>query len=191
MNVWERRRILNLLRQRVAVAPHPRRPRCGLAETVSQLVSGGGVAAGAGGRSSSDCEIHIDGNLFFWVAGVAGAGLAFLTFQAITMAGRRRRRDTGEVGADTRLADLLWLGRTPTCTKCAALIASTLVLMPRITITLPAPCTAPSTKLQFCQLTIIVNQIGSAFSVIQFGFDSTSVTFHRKDRTIIIVLSGT
>ena len=163
MNVWERRRILNLLRQRVAVAPHPRRPRCGLAETVSQLVSGGGVAAGAGGRSSSDCEIHIDGNLFFWVAGVAGAGLAFLTFQAITMAGRRRRRDTGEVGADTRLADLLWLGRTPTCT---ALIVSTLVLMPHITITLPAPCTAPSTKLQFCQLTIIVNQIGSAFSVI-------------------------
>ena len=120
MNVWERRRILNLLRQRVAVAPHPRRPRCGLAETISQLVCGG-VAAGAGGRSSSDCEIHIDGNLFFWVAGVAGAGLAFLTFQAITMAGRRRRRDTGEVGADTRLADLLWLGRTPNCRKCVAL----------------------------------------------------------------------
>ena len=163
MNVWERRRILNLLRQRVAVTPHPRRPRCGLADTISQLVSGGRVAAGAGGRSSSDCEIHIDGNLFFWVAGVAGAGLAFLTFQAITMAGRRRRRDTGEVGADTRLADLLWLGRTPICLHHTIHQGSID---------------------NYCHSNRICVFCNSIWSL------SLLVTSHRKDRTIIIVLSG-
>ena len=105
MNFYERRRrILQLLRMRP-------RPRCSLSELVTRVT---GTASGPGmvtGRGSSECEIHIDGNMFFWIAGLAGAGLAFLTYQAITM-GRRRRRDTGHSPAwGGRIADMLWLGR--------------------------------------------------------------------------------
>ena len=110
MNFYERRRrILQLLRMRP-------RPRCSLSELVSMVtgtVSNPGMVTG---RGSSECEIHIDGNMFFWVAGVAGAGLAFLTYQAITM-GRRRRRDTGHWPAQgDQVADMLWLGRALTLT---------------------------------------------------------------------------
>ena len=96
------------------LAPHQlgwlsRRParRCSLSEMILSL-SSPGPAPGWSGRSS-DCEVHLDGNLFFWVAGVAGAGLAFLLNQAITMAGRRRRRR--EDLQESPLGDLLWLGR--------------------------------------------------------------------------------
>ena len=100
MNFYERRRILQVLSMRP-------RPRCSVSELISGSVTG---------RSSSECEIHIDGNMFFWVAGVAGAGLAFLTYQAITM-GRRRRRDTGHWPAQgDQVADILWLGRALTLT---------------------------------------------------------------------------
>ena len=84
------------------------RPRCSLSELVSMVtgtVSNPGMVTG---RGSSECEIHIDGNMFFWIAGLAGAGLAFLTYQAITM-GRRRRRDTGS--GHGWIADMIWLGR--------------------------------------------------------------------------------
>ena len=85
------------------------RPRCSLSELVSMVT--GAASDPVTGRGSSECEIHIDGNMFFWIAGLAGAGLAFLTFQAITM-GRRRRRDTGHSPAwGGRIADMLWLGR--------------------------------------------------------------------------------
>ena len=102
MNFYERRRrILQLLRMRP-------RPRCSMSELVSMVT---GTASNPGmvtGRGSSECEIHIDGNMFFWIAGLAGAGLAFLTYQAITM-GRRRRRDTDS--GHGWIADMLWLGR--------------------------------------------------------------------------------
>ena len=58
-----------------------------------------------------DCEIHIDGNMFFWIAGIAGAGLAFLTYQAITMAGRRKKREDQDQFSDfQKLSDMIWLG---------------------------------------------------------------------------------
>ena len=88
------------------------RPRCTLSDLVSMVTGSAPAHSDVTGRSSSECEIHIDGNMFFWIAGVAGAGLAFLTFQAITMAGRRRRRDAEyEPGGGERVADMLWLGR--------------------------------------------------------------------------------
>ena len=88
------------------------RPRCTISELVSMVTGSAPTHSDVTGRSSSECEIHIDGNMFFWIAGVAGAGLAFLTYQAITMS-RRRRRDTADhwPGGGERVADMIWLGR--------------------------------------------------------------------------------
>ena len=85
-----------------------RGPRsCSLSEIFLRL----GSSSPGQGRSSS-CEIHLDGNLFFWAAAAAGAGLAFLLNQAITMAGRRRRRRREEAPLESSLlGDLFWLGR--------------------------------------------------------------------------------
>ena len=102
MNFYERRRrIMQLLRMR------PLRPRCSLTDLVSMVTGTSDVT----GRSSSECEIHIDGNMFFWIAGVAGAGLAFLTYQAITMMRRRRKRRDTNLSPVQQFADMLWLGR--------------------------------------------------------------------------------
>ena len=104
MSFYERRRrIMQLLR----MLPRPR-PRCSLSDLVSMVTGSSDVT----GRSSSECEIHIDGNMFFWIAGVAGAGLAFLTYQAITMMRRRRKRRDADINSPVqRFADMLWLGR--------------------------------------------------------------------------------
>ena len=93
--------------QLLRMLPRPR-PRCSLSDLVSMVTGSSDVT----GRSSSECEIHIDGNMFFWIAGVAGAGLAFLTYQAITMMRRRRKRRDADINSPVqRFADMLWLGR--------------------------------------------------------------------------------
>ena len=108
MNVLDRRRrIFQLLKARI-------KPRCTVGDFLTHLISPSNNydyhTVGVG-RSRSECEIHIDGNMFFWIAGVAGAGLAFLTFQAITMAGRRRRREVDESEMfGNQIRDILWLG---------------------------------------------------------------------------------
>ena len=108
MNVLDRRRrIFQLLRARI-------KPKCTIGDIITKLISPSNnydYHSTGVGRSRNECEIHIDGNMFFWIAGVAGAGLAFLTFQAITMAGRRRRREVDEYELfGNQIRDILWLG---------------------------------------------------------------------------------
>ena len=43
---------------------------------------------------SGDCEVWIDGDLVFGAFAAAGAAFAFILYQEITMAGRRRRKRT-------------------------------------------------------------------------------------------------
>ena len=105
MNVYQRRRILKLLRARI-------KPSCSFSEIINRMISPSSSRNSyVSGRSMDDCEIHIDGNMFFWIAGVAGAGLAFLTYQAITMAGRRKKREDQDQFSDfQKLSDMIWLG---------------------------------------------------------------------------------
>ena len=49
---------------------------------------------------SSDCEVWIDGDLVFGAFAAAGAAFAFILYQEITMAGRRRRKRSNNVGKD-------------------------------------------------------------------------------------------
>ena len=95
--------------------------RCSLSEILLKLGSGPHRPTEWAGRSS-DCEIHLDGNMFFWVAAVAGAGLAFLLNQAITMAGRRRRRRAAPPES-APVGDLLWLGRDCFISQAGTLLA--------------------------------------------------------------------
>ena len=85
------------------------RRKCSLSEIFLKLGSPSPSKTAWTGRSG-DCEIHLDGNLFFWAPAAAGAGLAFLLNQAITMAGRRGRR-RGAPLESFHVGDLLWLGR--------------------------------------------------------------------------------
>ena len=105
MNVLDRRRrIFQFLRARI-------KPKCTVGDLITKLISPSNNYNIGVGRSRNECEIHIDGNMFFWIAGVAGAGLAFLTFQAITMQGRRRRREVDESELfGNQIRDILWLG---------------------------------------------------------------------------------
>lgn len=48
----------------------------------------------------SDCEVWIDGDLVFGAFAAAGAAFAFILYQEITMAGRRRRKRSNNVGKD-------------------------------------------------------------------------------------------
>ena len=45
-----------------------------------------------------ECEIHVDGDLLFCAFGALGAGLAYLTYTAITAKGKRRRKREANVG---------------------------------------------------------------------------------------------
>ena len=56
---------------------------------------------------SSDCEVWIDGDLVFGAFAAAGAAFAFILYQEITMAGRRRRR---RKRSSKNLKDLLFIG---------------------------------------------------------------------------------
>ena len=48
----------------------------------------------------SDCEVWIDGDLVFGAFAAAGAAFAFILYQEITMAGRRRRKRSNNVVKD-------------------------------------------------------------------------------------------
>ena len=72
MYAAKRRKMLQFLLSRA-------RPRCSLSDIIDRLVSPG---YSDHGRGMDECEIHIDGNMFFWVAGAVGAGLAWITYQA-------------------------------------------------------------------------------------------------------------
>ena len=48
----------------------------------------------------SDCEVWIDGDLVFGAFAAAGAAFAFILYQEITMAGRRKRKRSNNVGKD-------------------------------------------------------------------------------------------
>jgi hypothetical protein len=70
------------------------KPKCSFAEIIDLLLkprSSQGVGRGM------ECEIHIDGDFLFMAFGALGAALAFLTYQAITMAGRKRRKRKAEL----------------------------------------------------------------------------------------------
>ena len=56
---------------------------------------------------SSDCEVWIDGDLVFGAFAAAGAAFAFILYQEITMAGRRRKR---RKRSSKNLKDLLFIG---------------------------------------------------------------------------------
>ena len=55
---------------------------------------------------SSDCEVWIDGDLVFGAFAAAGAAFAFILYQEITMAGRRKKRKR----SSKNLKDLLFIG---------------------------------------------------------------------------------
>ena len=88
------------------------KPQCSLADFIDFLLKPRpqyGVGRGM------ECEIHIDGDFLFGAFGALGAGLAFLTYQAITMAGRRRRKRRVKIKQNENilydeLADLLRIG---------------------------------------------------------------------------------
>ena len=83
--------------------------RCSLLEAIDVWLSPSSFS----GRSRDNCEIHIDGNMFFWIAAAAGAGLAFLTFQAITMRGRKRRNaPQSQLSFRQQIEDVIHLGDT-------------------------------------------------------------------------------
>ena len=102
MYAAKRRKMLQFLMSRV-------RPRCSLSDIIDKFVSPGQY--NDYGRGMDECEIHIDGNMFFWVAGAVGAGLAFITYQAILTKGRRRRRDTTDQSVSINyVQDLIMIG---------------------------------------------------------------------------------
>ena len=68
------------------------KPKCSLAEFIDFLIK---PRTYNGVGRAMECEIHIDGDLLFMALGALGAGLAFLTYQAIIAAGRRKRSSDG------------------------------------------------------------------------------------------------
>jgi hypothetical protein len=81
----------------------PSRPQCSIGQTLDLLLGGQPGPAGTG-RQIGECEIHIDGNLIFQAFGVLGAGLAYLTYEAIKAKGRRRRRSVSLLDQLERIA---------------------------------------------------------------------------------------
>ena len=70
------------------------KPKCSVLELIDLIIKPrtyNGV-----GRDMDECEIHIDGDFLFMAFGALGAGLAFLTYQAITTKGKRRRKREAE-----------------------------------------------------------------------------------------------
>ena len=89
--------------------------RCSLLEAIDVWLHPSSFS----GRSRDNCEIHIDGNMFFWIAAAAGAGLAFLTFQAITMRGRKRRNAPQEqLSVRQQIEDIIHLGDALSFVNC-------------------------------------------------------------------------
>ena len=71
-----------------------RRPKCSVVQFLEIVFKDRSLdgSQGVGRSESGGCEVHVDGNLIFQAFAVLGAGLAFLTFQAIKDKGRKRKR---------------------------------------------------------------------------------------------------
>ena len=78
------------------------RQKCSLANIFDKITSRGAhdeVGRGMG------CELHIDGDFIFLSLAALGLALGFLTFQAITAAGGKKKRE-----AQTTIMDLALSG---------------------------------------------------------------------------------
>ena len=92
------------------------KPKCSLTDFIDFLIK---PRTYNGVGRAMECEIHIDGDFLFMAFGALGAGLAFLTYQAITTKGKRRRKREAEPERNNsflssyltpEFADLLVLG---------------------------------------------------------------------------------